>query len=105
LARKRSDEFNDMSMACAAALDIALKDGDRHDPLCGGPNHAPGSRMDETVGEQLKHIETHITQYQCGDRNEDHLAHIIWRAAIAVALKERLKPVATEEHSESGHRP
>jgi hypothetical protein len=76
----RKENFAALLTAAAGAINDELADGDR------GGKHRAGSWLIETVEEQLRHIEVHITQYQCGDRNEDHLSHIICRAAIAYAL-------------------
>ena len=81
--RSRAQDYIHLLAATNRAISRALADGDRN------AKHAPGSWIKETMDEQLKHIEAHITQYECGDRNEDHLAHIVCRAAIAFALRER----------------
>jgi hypothetical protein len=83
----RLDDLRSMVGVAKTALVAALEDGQ-----CEGK--VPGARVSETIDEQLKHIEAHITQYQCGDRNEDHLAHIVCRAAIACALRERASSAA-----------
>jgi hypothetical protein len=79
----RKEDFAALLHAAACAINAALNDGDR------GGKHAPGSWRAETIEEQLRNIEAHITAYQCGDRNEDHMSHFVCRAAIAYALVER----------------
>jgi hypothetical protein len=69
----------DLGVAAQTAVNSSLFDG--------FSKHPPGSWREGTIGDQLKRIEAHITQYQCGDRSEDHLAHIVCRAAIAFALR------------------
>lgn len=77
--------------AAGSAIIQALRDGDRggkHPP----GSCPPGSWMNETVHEQFRHIEIHIAQYQIEEDGinsvltEDHLAHIVCRAVIALAL-------------------
>jgi hypothetical protein len=77
----RKEDFAALLTAAAGTLNDALADGDG--------KHRAGSRLIETVEEQLRHIEAHITAYQYGDQNEDHLSRIICRAAIACALRAR----------------
>jgi len=72
-----ASDFLALLSAAESALIAALHEGNG--------KHPPGSWRAETVDEQLKHIEAHVTAYQCGERSEDHLAHILCRAAIAVA--------------------
>jgi hypothetical protein len=80
--RTGREDFAGMLHSAACAVNDALRDGDR------GGKHPPGSWQSETIDEQMRHIEAHITAYQCGDRNEDHLSHIVCRAVIAFALRE-----------------
>jgi hypothetical protein len=82
---EREENYRALVLAPMTAVRNALRDGDR-----GGKE--PGSWRGETVEDQLKHIERHVTQYQCGDRNEDHLSHIVCRAAIAFALRSLSPP-------------
>ena len=77
----RKEDFAALLHTAACAINDALHDGES--------KHGPGSWMRETVEEQFRHIEAHITQYQYGDRSEDHLTHIVCRAVIAYALRER----------------
>jgi hypothetical protein len=79
----RKEDFAALLNASVSAIRDALHDGER------GGKHRAGSWLIETVEVQLRHIEAHITQYECGDRNEDHLSHIICRAGIAYALGQR----------------
>ena len=79
----RREDFAALLHAAACAINDAIRDGD------GDGKHEAGSWMSETIEHQLKHIEAHITAVQCGDRNEDHLAHLVFRAAIAFALRQR----------------
>jgi hypothetical protein len=79
----RREDFAALLTAAAEAISDALDDGER------SVKHGGGSWPIETVDEQLRHIEAQITAWQCGDRNEDHLSHIVCRAAIAYALRER----------------
>src|SRR5438105_8346039 len=85
----RKDDFAELLRAAACAVNNALCDGHR------GGKPSAGSWRDETIDNQLKHIERHITAFQCGDQNEDHLAHIVCRAAIAMALRERSEESGT----------
>jgi hypothetical protein len=98
--RRRAQDFVDLMAAANRAISIALADGDRplaepqaerakESATCAvkKPKHPAGSWMSENIAEQLKHIESHITAELCGDHAEDHLAHIVCRAAIAFALK------------------
>ena len=75
------DEFAAVLTAAAEAISSGLRDG----KVSG--KHAAGSYRLESIEHQLRHIEAHITAHQCGDRSEDHLAHIVCRAAFAVALR------------------
>jgi hypothetical protein len=79
----RKEDFAALLTAAAGAINEALDDGDR------GGKHRAGSWLIESVEEQLRHIEAHITAFQCGDRSKDYLGHIICRAAIAYALRQR----------------
>jgi len=74
----KEDDFIRLLGISADAIHTAMRDGDN--------KHDPGEWMTQTVEEQIKHIEGHIMQYQMGDRSEDHLAHLLCRAAIACAL-------------------
>ena len=92
----RKDDLAAVINAAVCALNDALRDGDR------GGKHPPGSWKAETVEEQLKHVEAHVTAYQCGDRSEDHLSRIVCRAAIAVALRYRSEQADLEPRQRSG---
>jgi len=81
IKRKRAQDFLELMTAANRAISRALADGDR------GGKHPPGSWMEESIDEQLKHIEAHIARHDGGERSEDHLAHIVCRAAIAFALR------------------
>jgi hypothetical protein len=93
------DDFGDLIQAAIAAMARATRDGER-----GGKS---GTWVTETIEHQLRRIGAHITAYQCGDRNEDHLSHILCRAAIACALHDRetegeiVVQSALEKHSGS----
>jgi hypothetical protein len=90
----RSHDYAALLHAAACTINDALKDGESTG------KHA-GHWRNTTVEEQLKHIEAHITQYQCGDRGEDHLAHIVCRAAIACVLARRAADSVNAERSRS----
>ncbi|HKD77360.1 MAG TPA: dATP/dGTP diphosphohydrolase domain-containing protein [Ktedonobacterales bacterium] len=91
--RTWEDDFTVLLNPAIEALDDALRDGDR------GGKHPPGSWRSGTAEEQMQHIAAHLYAYYHGDRSEDHLGHILCRAAIAIALRtpipsaDRLKPV------------
>lgn len=77
-------EFNEIMDAAALVINAVLHEG------------AAKGYTDEwrhqSIDEHLKHIEAHITAHQCGDQNEDHLGHILCRAAMACALRQ-MRPV------------
>ena len=50
-----------------------------------------GQWKQQTVMEHLRHIDAHITAFECGDRSENHLSHVVCRAVMAYALMEKLK--------------
>lgn len=79
--RTRNHDYCDFLNAAVDALNIATSDGDRNG------KHYPGEWMTESIDEQIRHIEAHVIAYICGDSHEDHLSHILCRAAIAVALR------------------
>lgn len=78
--RTEKEEFAIVRHAASEAIFVALQDGKKDG------KHGPCSFLEESIEHQLKHIEAHITAYQCGDRSEDHLSHIVCRAAMACAL-------------------
>jgi|SRR6516162_6831119 hypothetical protein len=79
--RRRIDDFHELVVAAVDAVVIALLDGDG--------KHGPGSWMGETIENQLRHIENHIVNYELGAGDENHLANIVCRAAIAFALAKK----------------
>jgi hypothetical protein len=79
--RTRLSDLVDLIAASTFALERALGDGDADHPV--------GSWMQVSIEEHLKHIDAHLTAWQCGDRSEDHLSHILCRAAAACALNYR----------------
>jgi hypothetical protein len=80
--RNRAQDYVDLIAAANRAISKALADGDKQG------KHAPGSWMSENMSNQLNHIQAHIMDYRMGDAAEDHLGHIVCRAAIAFALAE-----------------
>ena len=94
--RNRGQGYVDLLAAANRAISDALADGDK------GGKHPPGARMAETIDNQLKHIEAHITQYQCDDRSENQLEHIVCRAAIAFALPSVIPTEAEGSRTVSG---
>jgi len=71
-------DYNLLLLAAERAIRTALEDGEHK-------SHKSEWR-EQTIDGQLRHIEAHVTAYQCCDRSEDHLSHILCRAAIACAL-------------------
>lgn len=78
----RDREYAAVTQAAIRALEKAMADGKADG------KHAPGSYREESIEHQMRHIEAHITAYQCGDRSEDHLGHIVCRSVMAYALDE-----------------
>lgn len=83
IPRRRTDDLGDLVQVAVRALSSALADGDE--------KHPPGSWMTETFGHQLDHLQSHLAGIYAADDGEDHLAHLICRAVIARALKEKHK--------------
>lgn len=80
-ARDLVDDFNDLSIASAAALDRALKDGAR--------KYAPGEWRRVGAAEHLLHADNHARAALAGCGREElrvHLAHLLTRAAMAWEL-------------------
>lgn len=66
--------------AATIAIRRALDDGERS-------GKSPGAWLDEAVTQQLRRAEAHIVAQLCNQNTaEDHLAHIICRAAMSYAL-------------------
>jgi hypothetical protein len=81
--RTRDDDYRELSDQAANATLGAPADGNR------GGKHPAGAWRGESIDEQITHIQQHIAAPQRGVLNEDHLTHIVCRAAIAMALQER----------------
>jgi hypothetical protein len=75
-------EALELVRAAAFAIGAALEDGKR-------AGNQPGTWLNETVDEELEHIGAHIEDWRDGKRDEDHLAHMVCRAAMAYALHHR----------------
>jgi hypothetical protein len=94
LTGERLEDYLALRAVAQHAILSALKDGDK------GGKHPPGSWRKESVPEQLYHIDAHVKNHciefllahvngRAAVSDEDHLTHILCRAAISIALDSR----------------
>lgn len=70
---------NTIEVAALMAIRSARADG--------AHKYGPDSWRDESIRNQLDHINAHLGNVRQGLDDEDHLAHLLCRAAIAAALR------------------
>jgi hypothetical protein len=74
----RTDDLAELAAAAIGALNLALRDGDAH--------HPAGSWKRETAENHLDHLYRHALCMVHGfEPGEDHLTHIVCRAAMYYA--------------------
>lgn len=83
--RKRIYDLEELATTAIKAITAALADGDE--------KHPPGSWADEAPGVQINHLLAHMREIQRGEWSDAnghlHLDHVICRAVILAALKNR----------------
>ena len=76
---------NAIEEAALQAIRAARRDG--------ATKYGPDSWMGESVWNQLDHINALLGNVRQGNEEEDHLGHLLCRAAIAVALRIAERPL------------